>query len=64
MNTGRAAAIFRDINSEKYSDEEKGLAILTVSRMETLNSITKTDMLYVISYLWKMIYMEGEEESE
>lgn len=61
MNTGKAVAIFKNIGGKDYSDEEKGTAILTVLRMATINSVTKTDMINVIDYLWDMVFVEREE---
>lgn len=45
-------AIFTQINSEEYTDEEKALAIYMIMRMITHNSITKNMMLEVIKWLW------------
>ena len=44
MNIGRAWAIFKKIDSDEYTEEEKGFAIRMVMDMETINSITKEDM--------------------
>lgn len=41
MKIGTACAIFLQINSEKYTDEEKGTAILEVLKMPTHNGIFK-----------------------
>ena len=51
MKIGTACAIFLQINSEKYTDEEKGTAILEVLKMPTHNGISKSAMLEVIGYL-------------
>ena len=58
MNTGKAVAIFKDIFNKDFSDEERGTAIRIVLNMPTRNSISKTDMTYVISYLWHMVFTE------
>lgn len=42
MKIGTACAIFLQINSEKYTDEEKGTAILEVLKMPTHNGISKS----------------------
>lgn len=52
MNKGEAVAIFQDIWNDDRTDEEKGLAIILVSEMETHNSVTKNQMLEVIKWLW------------
>ncbi|MBR2867846.1 MAG: hypothetical protein IKB88_02110 [Clostridia bacterium] len=52
MEKGKAMAIFTQINSEEYTDEEKALAIYMIMRMITHNSITKNMMLEVIKWLW------------
>jgi hypothetical protein len=51
MNIGKACAIFQQIDSDKYTDEEKGTAIYDVLKMPTHNGITKDQMLKVINYL-------------
>ncbi len=51
MTFGKAYAIFQNIDSPDYSDEEKGLAVLKIVNMETHNSIRKDDMLKVIRWL-------------
>lgn len=58
ISQGRACGIFRNIKSDKYSAEEKILAIARVLKMETHNSITKKEMLEVIDWL---IYEDFEE---
>ena len=63
MKIGTACAIFLQINSEKYTDEEKGTAILKVLKMPTHNGITKDAMLEVIEYLLNLAFdvPEGSE---
>ena len=51
MNNGKAAAIFKDIKSTKYTDEEKIAAIKEVLNFETINSITKRDIFNVLKWL-------------
>lgn len=63
MKIGTACAIFLQINSEKYTDEEKGTAILEVLKMPTHNGISKSDMLEVIGYLLNLAF-DVPEESE
>lgn len=64
MNISRATAIFEDINSDKYSNEEKALAIYDVMKMPTHNGVKKDSMLSVIKWLWHKIYEieDGEQE--
>lgn len=66
MNIGTACAIFLQVNSDKYTDEEKGTAIYEVLKMPTHNGITKDAMLEVIGYLLNLAFdiPEGSEEAE
>lgn len=52
MGKGKAMAIFMQINSEEYTDNEKALAVHIVMEMATHMSITKDMMLEVIKWLW------------
>lgn len=52
MRIDTAREIFVQINSKKYTDVEKRMAILEVLQMPTHNSISKVAMLEVIGYLW------------
>lgn len=56
MGMGKACAIFSQINSDKYSEAEKILAIRIVVDMETHNSITKDEILKVMDWLWHEKY--------
>ena len=56
MNIGKAWAIFADINSEEYSTEEKGRAVMQVCGAATHNSITKAMMLRVIWWLLNLAF--------
>lgn len=58
MNHGKAAAIFHNINSQEWTDEEKGTAIKIVAEMETHNGVTKAAMLEVIKYLLGLCFEE------
>ena len=64
MNISRATAVFEDINSDEYYDEEKALAIYDVMKMPTHNGVKKDSMLSVIKWLWHKIYEieDGEQE--
>ncbi len=65
MNIGKACAVFENIESNEYTDEEKGRAILKVCKMETKNSITKAMMWRVIWWLLNMVFEvpEGEKNN-
>lgn len=56
MRIGKACAIFLNIDSAAYTDEEKGTAILRVLKMPTHNGITKAAMLKVINYLLRLAF--------
>lgn len=62
MTFGEAYAIFQNIDSPDYSDEEKGLAVLKIVNMETHNSIRKDDMLKVIRWLLELSFELPEEK--
>lgn len=63
MNIGKAVAIFANIESDKYTVEEKGTAIMQVTQMPTHNGITKIAMLKVIWWLLNLAFdlPEGTE---
>ncbi len=63
MNVSKAVAIFTNINSNDFTDDEKAIAIHQVVSMPTHNTIKKDDMLAVIKLLWDKLY-EIEEELE
>lgn len=63
MKFGKAYAIFANIDSPDYTDEEKGAAILQILKMETHNSVTKAAMLEVINYLLRLAF-EVPEDTE
>ena len=56
MNIGKACAIFYRIDSDVFTDEEKGTAIMQVCQMETHNGITKAAMLRVIWWLLELAF--------
>ena len=61
---GKAMAICQDINSDKYTDEQKAEAIYIVMNMATHNSFTKGKMLEVIKWLWHYIFQWNEWKQE
>lgn len=56
MSIGEARRIFDNIDSQQYTDEQKGEAILRVLKMETHNSIKKESALKVIGYMFDLCY--------
>lgn len=66
MKIGTACKIFLQINSDKYTDEEKGTAIHEVLKMPTHYGITKDAMLEVIGYLLNLAFdvPEGSEVAD
>lgn len=56
MNIGTACAIFKQLDSDKYTYQEKERAIYIVINMETHNGITKCDLLKALKYMWNEIY--------
>lgn len=61
MKIGKAVAIFLQISSKKYTDEEKGQAIMQVVQMPTHNGINKDTMLCVIWYLLNICFELPED---
>lgn len=64
MKIGKACAIFSQIDSDKYTLEEKGTAIYHVLKMPTHNGITKDAMLEVIKFFLPLAYDLPEQTSE
>lgn len=56
MRIGKAVDIFLRISSKRYTDEEKGQAIMRVVGMPTHNGIKKDAMLCVIWYLLNLCF--------
>ena len=48
--------IIMNIDDEKISDEEKGIAIKKMLNMETHNSVTKRVMIKIIRYMWDLCF--------
>lgn len=61
MNVGKACAIFEQIKSERYTDEEKLLEIHEVIEMPTHNGITKDTILNALKWLWNYAIEEVTE---
>lgn len=64
MNIGKACAIFEQIESERYTDEEKLLAIREVIEMPTHNGVTKDTILNAFRWLWNYAIEEVTEDDE
>lgn len=65
MRFGEAYKILENIDSERYTAEEKGTAIRIILDMATHNGITKTLLLRGLNWLWNEhfeIRQEGEQE--
>lgn len=64
MNIGQARTIFEQIFDDKYSDEEKGMAILQVLNA-TGGNIRKERYRQVVAWLWgKCFRIEEVKEQE
>jgi len=61
MNNGKAFAIFKNINSDKYTYYEKIEAIEIVLTAETTNSITKSEFKAAFIWLWSRLSSASEE---
>lgn len=64
MNIGKAYGIIKQIDSDQYTDEEKGTAIMQIAMMPTHNGVTKKDLLRVVWYLLDICFEipEGTEK--
>lgn len=63
MNLGKACAIFKQIDSERFTEQEKLFAIQQVLEMPTHNSFTKAETLTAFKWLYNYT-VEIEEEGE
>lgn len=64
MTIGKAIAVFEQIDSPNYTEEEKALAIHEVLNMPTHNSITKDSFKKVARYLHGLLYEVKEDGKE
>ena len=62
MNIGKAFAIFKNINSDKYTYYEKIEAIELVLQAETINSITKSELKAALVWLWNNEVLTAPDE--
>ena len=56
MGIGKAVAIFMNIESDKYTPDEKAEAIYNVLEMPTHNGITEDQILKATRYLFNRLY--------
>ena len=52
MTRAEAYAIFRNLTSNQWTVEEKGLAMHTILSMATMNGITKVELANALIWLW------------
>ena len=64
MNIGEARAIFEQIDNDKYSAEEKGMAILKIISMPTNNSVRKEHYKRALAWLWNEHFELKEQDHE
>lgn len=65
MEFVKARQIFRNIKSDEYTTEEKGEAIYNITRAETINSISKREIMNVVRWLFFQCFdLEIEEQQE
>lgn len=62
MNCGKACAIFEQLESDKYSENEKLTAIKEVLDMPTHNGVTKDKILSAFRWLYELAVEEVEPE--
>lgn len=65
MEFTKARQIFRNIKSDRYTAEEKGEAIYRVMKAETINSISKGEIMNVVRWLFFRCFdleIEGQQE--
>lgn len=64
MSLARAIHICRYIKSDRFTDEEKGQAIYTLKNAETLNSVTKRELVGIIKYLFNKVFDVEENKND
>lgn len=62
MNIGKACAIFEQIESDKYTEQDKLQAIKEVIAMPTHNGITKDEILKAFRWLFNQVMVEENEK--
>lgn len=63
MNIGIACAIFQNINSQKYTEDEKLEAIKEVLELVTHNGITKAEIISAFRWFWNWCIEESVKEA-
>lgn len=63
MKIGVACAIFQNINSKKYTEDEKLKAIKKVLEMPTHNGTTKEEIVSAFRWFWNWCIEETEKEA-
>ena len=61
---GDAIAVFKTIENEKWSDNERIEALCAVADMPTLNSITKYEMQTALKWILNQTVVEVEDEAQ
>lgn len=61
MNIGKACAVFEQINSEKYEEQEKLNAIKQVIEMPTHNSISKAEIINAFRWFFNWAAEESNK---
>ncbi len=52
MTRADAYKIFRNLQSDDYTIEEKGMAMHQILSMATMNGITKVELVNALTWLW------------
>jgi hypothetical protein len=62
MGIGEAYKIFKNILSDKYTVEEKGVAIKVILDMDTHNSVSKAMLMRALRWLWNEHFEWKDEQ--
>lgn len=62
MNIGKACAVFEQINSEKYEEQEKINAIKQVIEMPTHNGISKAEIMDAFRWFFNWAVEESNKK--
>lgn len=64
MKLGDAIVIAKNINKEMENCDTltKGEAIYEILQAETLNSVTKNELIQIIQWLWDMCFEVSEQD--
>ena len=61
MNVGKAIAVFKTLENEKWSDSERINALCIVAEMPTINSIKKDELQKALKWILDQTVVEVEE---